>query len=69
LLEKEIDGTKFRLIGIGVSNLQSAEAADPDDLLDPYARKAAASERTIDALREKFGRNAIKRGLALDENG
>jgi len=69
LLEKEIDGTKFRLIGIGVSNLQSAEAADPDDLLDPYARKAAASERTIDALREKFGRHAIKRGLALDENG
>jgi DNA polymerase-4 len=69
LLEKEIDGTTFRLIGIGVSNLQSDEAADPDDLLDPHARKAAASERTIDALREKFGRNAIKRGLALDDNG
>ncbi|MFZ5690092.1 MAG: DNA polymerase IV [Pseudomonadota bacterium] len=68
LLEKEVDGTKFRLIGIGVSNLQSGQAADPDDLLDPYARKAAASERTVDALREKFGRNAIKRGLALDEN-
>ena len=35
LLAKEIDGTKFRLIGIGVSNLQHAEGADPGDLLDP----------------------------------
>jgi DNA polymerase-4 len=67
LLEREIDGTKFRLIGIGVSNLQPAEAADPDDLLDPKARKAATSERTVDTLRAKFGRGAIKRGLALDE--
>jgi DNA polymerase-4 len=69
LLGKEIDGTKFRLIGIGVSNLQTATAADPDDLLDPHARKAAASERTVDRLREKFGRGAIKRGLALDDGG
>jgi DNA polymerase-4 len=69
LLEKEIDGTKFRLIGVGVSNLQPAEAADPDDLLDPYARKAKLSERTVDTLRAKFGRQAIKRGLALDDGG
>ncbi len=67
LLEKEVDGTKFRLIGIGVSNLRSAEAADPDDLLDPHARKAATTERAVDRLRAKFGREAIKRGLALDE--
>jgi DNA polymerase-4 len=68
LLEKEIDGTKFRLIGIGVSNLQPAESADPDDLLDPHARKAATSERAVDTLRAKFGRDAIKRGIALDES-
>ena len=67
LLGKEVDGTKFRLIGIGVSNLQTAAAADPDDLLDPGARKAATSERAVDKLRAKFGRGAIKRGLALDE--
>ncbi|HWV53324.1 DNA polymerase IV [Pseudorhodoplanes sp.] len=69
LLEKEIDGTKFRLIGIGVSNLQTAEAADPDDLLNQGARKAATSERAVDALRAKYGRDAIKRGLALDDGG
>ncbi len=69
LLGKEVDGTKFRLIGIGVSNLQTAQAADPDDLLDPRARKAATSERAVDTLRAKFGRSAIKRGLALDDGG
>lgn len=69
LLGKEIDGTAFRLIGIGVSNLQTAEAADPDDLLDPRGRKAATTERAVDTLRAKFGRGAIKRGLALDDGG
>ncbi len=68
LLTKEIDGTRFRLIGIGVSNLHGAEAADTGDLLDPNARKAATSERAVDALRAKFGQDAIKRGLALDDN-
>jgi DNA polymerase-4 len=69
LLGKEIDGTAFRLIGIGVSNLQPAGSADPDDLLDPHARKAATSERAVDSLRAKFGRGAVVRGIALDEDG
>jgi DNA polymerase-4 len=69
LLGKEVDGTKFRLIGIGVSNLQTAQAADPHDMLDPRGRKAATSERAVDTLRAKFGRGAIKRGLALDDGG
>jgi DNA polymerase-4 len=67
LLTREVDGTKFRLIGIGVSNLQPAAGADPDDLLDPRAAKAATSERAVDTLRAKFGRGAIVRGIALDE--
>ena len=69
LLAREIDGTMFRLIGIGVSNLHTSESADPDDLLDPMGRKAAASERTLDALRAKFGRDAIVRGIGFDEDG
>ncbi|MFN3348985.1 DNA polymerase IV [Pseudorhodoplanes sp.] len=68
LLEKEIDGAAFRLIGIGVSSLQPAYAADPEDLLDPNAKKIATSERAVDVLREKFGRDAIRRGLALDDD-
>jgi len=69
LLAREIDGTMFRLIGIGVSNLQTSQSADPDDLLDPIGRKAAASERTLDTLRAKFGRGAIVRGIGFDEDG
>jgi len=68
LLAREIDGTKFRLIGIGVSHLQPAAVADPDDLLDPRGRKAAASERTLDTLRAKFGRDAIVRGIGFEDD-
>lgn len=59
LLEKECDGTAFRLIGIGVSALAPADDADPPDLLDA---KAAAVERTIDRVRERFGTKAIGKG-------
>ncbi len=69
LLAREIDGTTFRLIGIGVSHLQPSDIADPDDLLDPKGRKAATSERTLDVLRAKFGRASIIRGIGFDEDG
>jgi DNA polymerase IV len=70
LLAKETDGTKFRLIGIGVSSLQPSEGADPGNLLDPNARKAASSEYALDALRAKFGKKAVVRGIALrDDEG
>jgi DNA polymerase-4 len=34
LLAREIDGTRYRLIGIGVSKLSDAADADPPDMLD-----------------------------------
>jgi DNA polymerase-4 len=68
LLAKETNGTKFRLIGIGVSGLQPSEGADPGNLLDPGARKAASSEYALDALRAKFGRKAVVRGIALRDD-
>ncbi|MET0868932.1 MAG: DNA polymerase IV [Pseudorhodoplanes sp.] len=68
LLAKEIDGTKFRLIGIGVSGLQASEGADPGNLLDPGARKVASSEYALDTLRAKFGRKAVMRGIALRDD-
>ncbi len=63
LLAREIDGTKFRLIGIGVSALCDAETADLTDLLD---RRTMEAERAIDRLRKKFGDEAVIRGLSLD---
>ncbi|MBX9774683.1 MAG: DNA polymerase IV [Xanthobacteraceae bacterium] len=65
LLEREIDGTKFRLIGIGLSSLVDAGEADLADLLD---HRAAEAEKAIDRLRAKFGDEAVFRGLTLDED-
>jgi DNA polymerase-4 len=63
LLSREIDGTKFRLIGIGLSSLIDANAADLADLLD---HRTAEAERAIDRLRARFGDEAVFRGLSLD---
>ena len=67
LLTRETGGTKFRLIGIGVSALAEAADADPADLIDERGRRAAAAEHAVDRLREKFGRAAVIRGIAMDE--
>jgi DNA polymerase IV len=64
LLAHEVDGTMFRLIGIGVSALREADRADFADLID---RRLADAEQAIDRLRKKFGEGAIVKGLALDE--
>jgi DNA polymerase-4 len=68
LLAREAGGTKFRLIGIGVSALGGAAEADPTDLVDEHSRRSAAAERAVDRLREKFGRAAVIRGIALEED-
>ena len=64
LLAREIDGTPFRLIGIGVSSLGDADQSELADLLD---RRTAQAERAIDRLRKKFGEEAVIKGLALEE--
>jgi DNA polymerase-4 len=56
----------FRLIGVGISDLAPEGQADlSGDLLDPEARKRAAAERATDAIRAKFGAEAIIKGRAL----
>lgn len=65
LLEKELDGTRFRLIGIGVSDLTDPERADPPDLVDPAAGRRAAAEKAMDLLREKFGRSTVETGYTF----
>jgi DNA polymerase-4 len=68
LLSQETDGTKFRLIGISASALSASDDADPADLIDHRAQRAAAAEHAIDRLRAKFGDEAVIRGLALDDD-
>jgi DNA polymerase-4 len=64
LLTREVGSTRYRLIGIGVSQLEDAAAADLADLLD---RRTAQAEHAVDRLRAKFGRGAVVRGLAIEE--
>ena len=68
LLTREADGTRFRLIGIGVSALAGAEDADPADLVDIRGQRTAAAEHAVDKLREKFGHDAVVMGRAIEED-
>ena len=56
----------FRLIGVGISDLAPEGQADlSQDLLDPQAIRRAAAERATDAIRAKFGAEAIIKGRSL----
>ncbi len=65
LLENETDGTKFRLLGIGVTDLGDAGRADPPDLVDEHAMRRAAAEAAMDKLREKFGNKTVETGYTF----
>ncbi len=56
----------YRLIGVGISDLApEAEADLSGDLLDPQAVQRAKAERAADAIRARFGHEAIIKGRAL----
>ena len=65
LLAGETDGRRFRLIGVGGSDLEDAEQADQPDLLDPGAARRARIEGAIDAVRAKLGPEAVMKGRSL----
>lgn len=62
LLVREVDGTAYRLIGIGLSAL--SDAGTTVDLLE---KRAAETEAAIDRLRQRFGDAAVIKGLAWRE--
>ena len=55
-MENEVSTTRYRLLGIGVSNLAEVEGEDLADLID---RREAKAEHAIDKLRSKFGSDAV----------
>jgi len=67
LLEKEVDGTRYRLIGIGVSDLSDPDLADPPDLVDQLARRRAAAEDAVNKLRDKFGKASVETGYTFGQ--
>jgi DNA polymerase IV len=66
LLQQGADGTKFRLLGVGVSTLTTADHADPADFVDA---RVAEAEHAIDRVRARFGEDAVVRGLAFEGPG
>jgi DNA polymerase IV len=67
LLLKEATGEAFRLIGVGISNLQAATHEDYQTL-DAKQTTRTNVELAIDAIRAKFGKDAVEKGLALRKN-
>jgi DNA polymerase IV len=65
LLAAQPTNERYRLIGVGASDLRPASEADAADLLGANRAREKARETAIDALRDKFGRGAVVRGLAL----
>ncbi|WP_415404591.1 DNA polymerase IV [Tateyamaria sp. SN3-11] len=66
LFDQVGDEGPYRLLGCGISDLCSEEAAGAaGDLLDPGAHKRGQAERATDAIRDRFGSDAIVKGRAL----
>ena len=64
LLKRET-GARFRLLGIGLSQIRDAVECDPPDLVDTGAGKRAKVERAMDSVRAKFGGAAVRKGRGL----
>ncbi len=56
----------YRLLGVGVSDLIAEDQADREgNLLDPQEAARIKAERASDAIRDRFGSDAILKGRAL----
>ncbi|MBL4751843.1 MAG: DNA polymerase IV [Amylibacter sp.] len=66
LLQSVIDKAPFRLIGVGISTLtKAAESHSFASFLDPDASKREQVERAADQIKQKFGKDAIRKGRSL----
>jgi DNA polymerase-4 len=64
MLQAEVKGQRWRLIGVGISDIVPEEGAG-GDLFGSGESRALSSEKAIDALRTRFGAEAVISGRAL----
>ena len=63
LLRREVGGTKYRLIGIGLSDFSDPKETELKDLVDgAQEQRSTRVEHAIDRVRDKFGFESISRG-------
>ena len=62
-----LERAPFRLIGIGISDLEpaAADAAPPPDLFEADQTACRRAEAATDEIRARFGKDAIIHGRAL----
>ena len=66
MLNEVINQAPFRLIGVGISNLDNPDNADQfNDFLKAGEAKKAEAERATDTIKNRFGKNAIMKGRSL----
>ncbi len=66
LFDQVGDQGPYRLLGTGISDLCKETEADlSSDLLDPGAVTRSKAEKATDAIRKRFGTDAILKGRAL----
>ena len=65
LLKEFWDLTPVRLIGVRGGKLQEEEYSQLSLFSDPVMEKKKEMEKTVDAIREKFGTDSIKRASFL----
>ncbi len=65
LLTRETDGRAFRLIGIGVHDLGPAGPTGQGDLFGVASPTEGKVDKALDAVREKFGEDAVRRGRSF----
>jgi DNA polymerase-4 len=65
MLRENADGTAYRLIGIGAGDLCDGSEADRGDLADTQVAEARRIEAALDSIRDRFGRDAVQKGLAF----
>jgi len=68
LLKPEVNGTPYRLIGLGVSEFVDPKLADQPDLLSNKIEQIAKIEGTLDVVRKKFGTTSLRRGRNFLKN-
>jgi DNA polymerase IV len=67
LLKKEATGTKFRLLGVGITHLSAVDSDPEANSLDSKSVSLTKAELAMDALRKKFGQKTIDRGISFDD--
>lgn len=65
LLHPMIDGTPYRLIGIGISQFRPLAEADQPDLIEPKRTKRANAEKAMDKLKGRYGVQSVQKGRSL----